>query len=140
MSKKEKKNFYENFDNYFTESEEGEYITKKVFGDEVEKVFIYSTNADVSVSSGCTCYVEATLQGELYGEQFYFTIYRLGKNKVYIYATCNVEREGKLKLSVVLPMLGEYKINVVTNQADVVIRESLDAQEVRIEAGRGLEG
>ena len=133
------KNDFEQFENYFTETEEGEYITKKIYGKDVKKIYIYSTVADVTISSSATSYIEATLQGELYGEQFYFSAFRLDGEKIYIYATCNVERKTKINLNIILPKTEEYKVNVVTNKASVTAKNGLLVKKLKVKIGKGLQ-
>lgn len=142
MSKKNKEkkmfDYDERFESYFTSSEEGEYITKAICSKGVTKIYIYSTLADVEILPSSTSKISATLQGELYGEQFYFTVFRL-KNKVYVFATCNVERVSPTRLFVTIPKMPETKVEVVTNRANIIAKSELVAKRLELKAGKGLQ-
>ena len=133
------KNDFDRFESYFTETEEGEYITRKIYGKGVKKIYIYSTVADVVISSSATSYIEATLQGELYGEQFYFSAFRLDEDKVYIYATCNVERKMPISLNITFPRTEGYKVDVVTNKGSVIAKNGLTVKKFKVKTGKGLQ-
>ena len=141
MSKKCKKNKYEydeKFENYLVECEEGEYITKSVYSGEVKRIYIYSTAADVTILPSNANEISSTLQGELYGEQFYFDVFRR-ENTVFIYATCDVDRVSQIRLFVTLPNTDEYKIEVVTNLASITVKKELVAKKLKLKAGKSLQ-
>ena len=130
--------YNETLDEYLAEFEEGEYVQKKLSRRGVKKIYIYSTLADVDISSSATEKITATLQGELYGEQFYFTMFRLD-NTVYVYATCDVDRFQSCRLFVTVPETTEYKLEIVTNRASVTVRRDVPVKKLKIKAGKRLQ-
>lgn len=130
--------YNETLDGYLAEFEEGEYVQRKLSRKGVKKIYIYSTLADVDISSSATEKITATLQGELYGEQFYFTMFRLD-NTVYVYATCNVNRVQPCRMFVTVPETTEYKLEIVTNRASATVRRNVPVKRLKIKAGKCLQ-
>ncbi len=130
--------YNEAVDQYFRDSEEGEYIQYGISRKGVKKIYIYSTLADVDISFSASEKITATLQGELYGEQFYFTMFRLD-NTVYVYATCDVDRLQPCRLFVTVSETNEYKIEAVTNKASVTVRKGVRVKKLKVKAGKCLQ-
>lgn len=125
-------------DRYLMEYDEGEYITKKLLGDGVENVYIYSTLADVVVLSSREDKITVTLQGMFRDETQYFDVFRLSKDSFYIFATCDTQSIAHSRLLVLLPETTIYNIQIVTNCGEAVVEDEVLVKKLKLEVGKGI--
>lgn len=125
-------------DRYLMVYDEGEYITKRLLGDGVENVYIYSTLADVVVLSSREDKITVTLQGMFRDEAHYFDVFRLSKDSLYIFATCDAQSIAHSRMIVLLPETTIYNIQIVTNCGEAVVDEAVLARKLKLEIEKGI--
>lgn len=127
-------------DRYFMECEEGEFLSKKIRTKGIENVYIYSTLADVEILVLGEEKATATLYGDISKDMYYFDMFRLSEDTLYIFVTCSAQSiiHTTSKLVVTLPRTTMYNLQVVTSYGTAVVDEESSFRKLKLEIGSGI--